>query len=87
MARHAGQYRRAHLVGKATAYGWHQFMIVWCVGEVWWRCAQCGAHLPDSALVEEFWSVWAGQQCPDFLRPISAVAGPWSDGPSRTTLF
>lgn len=90
MARHVGLYRRAHLIDRATVYGWHTFTETTptdSTGEPWYRCDLCHTSLPLSALTEGFWTVWAGARCPDFLRPLATISSPSSPGPPRTTLF
>lgn len=70
MARHTGRYRRAHLVDRSTAVGWHQ-LVPSADG---WRCALCFVWIPDDD--SEIPGV-----CPDFLRPIEASTTASHDTP------
>lgn len=60
------QYRRAHLIDKPTAVGWHQFVLTDSLA----RCVCCHGIVPLVAVEDGSWRWRIGGRCREFLRPI-----------------
>lgn len=61
-------YRRAHLVGKPTVYGWHSFAL----DDTTARCHACHGVVPVVALGDGSWRWRIGGRCREFLRAIGS---------------